>query len=287
MFTMFPYWDISWLVGVSFTIGCLVFVTCGLFYWLPIAFPNTEFPNESLAGGLTSFIGATLFQVGAVLLFFESVNPQAETQFGSAVGHLFADHIKHMRGHKQCCQPPKKAELSDSESSDSGEMGETEEMVRTWKWWPSWYDLRKHYIYEVGFLASSTMSIGATIFYVCGIMALPQIYDNLSEGVIQGVYFLTYLVGGVLFVVSSILYILETQPNWHTPQPRKLGWHVGIWNLIGAVGWTLAASLGYCKADWCGYQSELSLVWASAAFSLGSAIQWYESLEKYVVIIEG
>jgi hypothetical protein len=332
MFTLFPYWDVSWLIGISFTIGCLIFVACGLFYWLPIAYPETEFPDEdSVAGGVSAFVGATLFQIGAVLLFLESYNDRAETQFGGAMEHLFVDRLKvarrsqrHRPKHYEVGHDPKQHTSGDSSRDAPGEANAHEQPLprvdeskqlstsgdsddakhaspshdtasdevqnpfseRVWQWWPSRHDFTTHYIYEVGFLASFTMSIGATIFYICGILALPGIYDKLSDGVVDGVYYLAYLVGGILFTLSSALYILETQPNWYTPQPFKIGWHVGVWNLIGAFGWTLAASFGYCKLDVCEYQSELTLVWASAAFSFGSALQWYESLDKYVIVIE-
>ena len=58
------------------------------------------------------------------------------------------------------------------------------------------------------------MSIGATIFYVCGVCALPGIYSNMTQGLAYGIYCSTYLVGGVLFIFSSALYMLETQSNW-------------------------------------------------------------------------
>ena len=308
MFTLFPYWDISWLVGISFTIGCLIFVLCGLFYWLPIAYPSTEFPGESkIAGGITAFIGATLFQVGAVLLFLESYNDRAETRFGGAMEELFVDKLRiarrsrnHRPNHFNAEPDPKqqhspedssdRKQLSPLPSQDSSDDGPTMPSdtfsERSWQWLPSWHDFRTHYIFEIGFLASLTMSIGATIFYVSGIMALPGIYNNLTDAGKYGGYFFTYLFGGVLFTLSSAFYILETQPNWYTPQPFRIGWHIGFWNMVGSIGWTLAASFGYCKEEWCEYQSELTLVWASAAFALGSAFQWYESLDKYVVVIE-
>ena len=68
-------------------------------------------------------------------------------------------------------------------------------------------------------------------------MALPWIYSKISQPVLYGTYWLAYLGGGVLFVVSSGLYMLETQPNWYTPAPRVLGWWIGVWNLIGLRGW--------------------------------------------------
>ena len=307
MFTLFPYWDVSWLIGICFTFGCLIFVACGLFYWLPIAYPETEFPHESsVAGGVTSFVGATLFQVGAVLLFLEAYNDRAETQFGGALESLFVDRLKlgrrsrnHRPNHFEIGAEPIEQQPEDEGTSRSSADSPKQESPppngddkdtfteRQWKWLPSWHDVKTHYIYEIGFLASLTMSIGATIFYVCGILALPGVFDKLSDGVLDGIYYFCYLLGGVLFAISSLMYILETQPNWYTPQPLKIGWHIGVFNMIGGVGWTIAASFGYCRSsDWCEYQSQLTLIWASAAFSIGSAIQWYESLDKYVIIIE-
>ncbi|OAA55409.1 integral membrane protein [Cordyceps fumosorosea ARSEF 2679] len=310
MVTVFPYWDVSWLIGVCFTVGCALFIACGLFYWLPIAYPETEFAHEEdVAGGIVSFVGATLFQVGAVLLMLESWNDRAETKFGGAVEAFFGERFSFRRGARR----GRVSHDKDEEGSGAGLGGDEESGPaagppvpartegeargrrggagdpfgeREWQWLPSWHDVRTHYIYEIGFLASATMSLGATIFYLCGILALPGIH--LSQAAKWGAYYLPYLVGGILFALASLLYVLETQPDWHTPQPRKIGWHVGVFNLIGGVGWTLAAAFGYCGGaqHWCAYQSELSLIWASVAFTFGSALQWYESLDKYVFVIE-
>lgn len=48
----------------------------------------------------------------------------------------------------------------------------------------------------------------------------------------------------------GVLYIIEVQPTWYTPAPKLLGWWIGLFNLIGAIGWTLSASFGYCSASW-------------------------------------
>lgn len=77
--------------------------------------------------------------------------------------------------------------------------------------------------------------------------------------------------------------MLETQPTWYTPSPHLLGWHVGLWNLVGSIGWAIAASLGYCTSSGCKYQSKLTLIWASTAFFIGSILQWYEALDKYPI----
>lgn len=48
-------------------------------------------------------------------------------------------------------------------------------------------------------------------------------------------------------------------------------------------GWTISAAFGYCLESWCTYQSDLTLIWASLAFLIGSLILWYEALDKYPV----
>jgi hypothetical protein len=117
---------------------------------------------------------------------------------------------------------------------------------RTWHWLPTWHELTHHYLHELGFLGSLCEFVGAVIFYINCILALPGVYPHLSQGVLWGLYWLTYLVGGVLFIMSSAFYLLETQKKWYLPEPRVLGWWVGFWNMVGSVGWTLAAALGYC-----------------------------------------
>lgn len=291
MCTECPYWDISYLVAVFFTVGCLLFIICGLFDWLPLVARGSKFHGEATASGWIAFVGATLFQVGAVLLVFEACNENQTGCFGWAVHRalsgehddsggalvaktdVYACLHHHQRGRQTDLtkQPP----LPPPPPSPKTH--------RRWTWCPTWHELKTHYIHEIGFLASMTMAIGATIFYVSGICTIPQIYDNLSRGVLDGLYYLTYLVGGVFFVISSLLYILETQPTWYTPAPHLLGWHIGVWNLIGSVGWTLGASFGYCTASWCSYQGSLTLFWASAAFTFGSLLLWYEALQKYPV----
>ncbi|KKY31979.1 putative integral membrane protein [Diaporthe ampelina] len=96
-----------------------------------------------------------------------------------------------------------------------------------------------------------------------GFTGLPQVLGVLTVPAENGIYWLPQVVGGTGFILSSWLFMLETQPNWHTPSPTTLGWHIWLWNLIGAVGFTLCGALGF----------------------VGSFIQWYESLDKYPVTV--
>jgi hypothetical protein len=289
MFTTFPWWDVSFLVAFFFSVGCAVFIACGFFYWLPLAAPSTEFPRESAtAGGITSFIGGTLFEIGAVFLVIEATNENQTGCFGWELEHVFSELEK--SGQSSVRYKPGKNACGHHHCGNRGFLRGapgSKGSQRRWEWWPTWQELRTHYLREIGFLASFAEFVGATVFYINCILALPGVYSYLSQGVLWGLYWLTYLVGGVLFIVSSALYLLETQPNWYTPAPHLLGWWVGAWNMVGSIGWTLAAALGYCDLSGCEYQSDLTLIWASIAFLIGSLILWFEALDKYPVEKEG
>ena len=86
MVTRYPYWDVSYLVAIVFTLGSVLWVINAFFVWLPLVKPSTEFHNEILVGGgITAFMGATIFEIGSVLLMFEAVNENRAGCFGWAL----------------------------------------------------------------------------------------------------------------------------------------------------------------------------------------------------------
>ena len=86
MFTTYPYWDVSYLVAVIFTFGSAVWCINAFFVWLPLQDPSTEFPGEiTMAGGITAFLGATIFEVGSIFLMIEAVNENRSDCFGWAL----------------------------------------------------------------------------------------------------------------------------------------------------------------------------------------------------------
>lgn len=93
MITRYPYWDVSYLVAVVFTLGSVLWVFNAFFVWLPLVKPTTEFKNEILVGGgVTAFIGATIFEIGSVLLMFEAVNENRAGCFGWALEKVLEGH---------------------------------------------------------------------------------------------------------------------------------------------------------------------------------------------------
>jgi hypothetical protein len=76
--------------------------------------------------------------------------------------------------------------------------------------------------------------------WISGFTALPPIYNRLTTVAAQnGAYWAPQVIGGTGFIVSGTLFMMETQQKWYLPAPKVLGWHIGVWNLIGVRSYTL------------------------------------------------
>lgn len=55
------------------------------------------------------------------------------------------------------------------------------------------------------------------------------------------------MIGGWGFIASSLLLMLECQHAWYAPQTgwKTLGWHIGLWNLVGGCGFMICGAMGY------------------------------------------
>jgi len=304
MGTYAPYWDVSYLVAIIFTLGSAVWIVNAFFVWLPLERPDTEFSGESLTGGgVTALIGATIFEIGSVLLLLEAVNENQTGCFGWALkeelkradSHSSRDvvvtRVKPTMEKCQHHQATKKnllgagrylAQVIPRTMTPPSEMPSSSD--KSFRWLPSWAEIKSHYIHELGFLASLVQFIAATIFWIAGFTALPGINNYLSQGLADGVYWTPQIVGGTGFIISGLLFTLETQKAWYKPALNVLGWHIGVWNFIGGIGFTLCGALGPAASDsGVEYQATLATFWGSWAFMIGSTIQWFESLQKHPV----
>lgn len=305
MFTRFPVWDISYDVATMFTLGSVVWVINAFFVWLPISAPSTEFKNEVLyGGGLTAFIGASIFEIGSVLLLLEAVNESRTACFGWALERAASSHNLSPDVEKSSSElrlHPSPAHCSHHHPLRNSLLGNPDIVdttlpqrpgphpqrgERAWTWIPTISELRTHYLRDLGFLASLVQLMAASVFWISGFTALPGIYDHLSRGATLGVYWAPQVVGGAGFILSGALFMLETQQRWYRPALRTLGWWIGAWNLAGGVGFTLCPAFGIDEAVWAQSQASLSTFWGSWAFLIGSGLQWYESLDKYPVDVK-
>jgi hypothetical protein len=280
-------------------------LSCSNFYsfvWLPLERPETEFPDEIYSGGgITAFIGATIFEIGSIFLILEAVNENRAGCFGWAVEELVGEgekerwrltpsreNCEHHHSNRRSLFGKRLPSGHDAESHgdlDSPDVdskgGPTHE--RSWSWMPSFTELRDHYFHELGFLASFFQLMGASIFWIAGLTALPGIFNHLAGPSLNGAYWSPQVIGGSGFVISGILFMLETQEAWYKPAFKVLGWHIGFWNLIGGLGFTMCPAFGYNTSSWAVYQSSLATFWGSWAFLIGSTLQLYESLQKHPV----
>jgi hypothetical protein len=253
-------------------------------------------------GGITAFIGATVFVIGSWFLMLEAINEHRTGCFGWACQQLVENQQPKLRFEpaldRECAHHHRNRSnvVGKSAKRTGGRDGEeVEEDVdrlddkggRSWAWVVSVADLRAHYSRELGFLACAAQLCGATIFWIAGFTALPGIMNHLTPKphLLNGVFWVPQVIGGSGFVISGTLFMLETQERWWKPAFGVLGWHIGLWNLIGGLGFTLCPIFGFYTSDAMVYQSALATFWGSWAFLIGSAIQLYESLQKNPVQI--
>lgn len=54
----------------------------GSFVWLPLVAPSSEFPGEvDVGAGILAFIGATIFEIGSLLMMVEAINAESTSWF--------------------------------------------------------------------------------------------------------------------------------------------------------------------------------------------------------------
>jgi len=219
MFTQYPYWDISYLVAILFTVGSVVWCINGFCAFLPLVRPDSEFPTEILyGGGITAFIGATIFEMGSVLLMFEAANENQAGCFGWALEQVLEGGRMRLRPDKDGCnhhhtnkknlvgKGDVKSLASTNFSTDANEEKPSQSSSggdRQWQWLPSAHELRTHYLRDIGFLACLAQLFGASVFWIIGFTALPGVINKLSQGLLDGIFWTPQIVGGTGFIISG------------------------------------------------------------------------------------
>lgn len=203
-----------------------MWVINGFFVWLPLVRPPESFAGESAwGGGITALVGATIFELGSVLLMLEAVNESRSDCFGWAVEEAVEevtgkgaevalglglkphrDGCRHSHAQRRGWLAPggtdyrggaagaeRQGESSEgAENSPGDQQSDTtrNSCRRQWQWWPSLDELRTHYIHDIGFLACASQMVGATVFWTAGFTGIPPIIDTLSTPATNGAYWL-------------------------------------------------------------------------------------------------
>lgn len=210
--TTFPYWDVSFIAAFLFTIGSILFTLDGFFSYLPLVNPNNDFPgNSTYVSPLMVFFGATIFQLGGIAIVLEAFNENRSDCFGAALEkaleekhHLESNELHRLSELHGCTHrhARKTTGLFRKRSQNDKQLGH-DGQFRRFEWLPSWNEVRKHYIYEIGFWASSILMIGASMFQVLGFLSLPYIQNHIGHKVELAFYDTPNVAGSVLFIISS------------------------------------------------------------------------------------
>jgi len=254
-------WDISFWVAVIFILGSTAWIVNGFYLFLPLVNIGGD---HTTAAAWWAFAGGTWFELGSYLMLVEALNTGHDQLFGPALWGLVSRHPE-----------PDERLLSEKEEGNGGSKGTGNPKFR-WIGLGSFHDL--------GFLACFVQMFAASIFWISTITGIPHVIPNLATSppvAIADVFFWTpQVIGGTGFIISSTLLMLEVQTKWWKPNLKSLGWHIAVWNLVGAFGFTLCGALGYAaiSSTKANYQSVLSTFWGSFAFEIGSVIQFWETL---------
>lgn len=262
--------ELSWWIAVFFTFGSIVWVINGFLVFLPEVNPE-KYSLDDIGAGWTAWLGATIFEFGAVTALVEAMNRDDHVDFGGDVPleHSPNDEERNLNG------------ADTKEKQPSTRRRPTKKLTLL--------PLNSQLWHEIGFIASFVQFWAATIFWISGWTGIPEILMPIKEQSTRledGVYWTPQVIGGSGFVIASVLYMIENQQKWWKLAPFSLGWHVGFWNLIGAVGFTLCGIFGYSRfvpadgsSNWATYQSTCSTFWGGWAFLIGSLVQWWEAVQ--------
>jgi hypothetical protein len=232
MFTTFPYWDMAFWSGWSYTIGSALFVLDGVFAWGPVAYKDWPLPDsaDAYGGPLCFFFGAILYQIGAVAAYLEAVNDGSfhgaamrrllegheeddKRMLDEKIGNFFTSLKPHWPHHHQVAvhtQAPA-GRRGGVDLGGEEQMGTRINPYMTWRWWPTWHALRTHHAYEMGYLACTIQLFGVTLYGVTGIVVLPGILSSLAPWQKLGAFWVPQVVAAACFLIASLMFMLETQ----------------------------------------------------------------------------
>lgn len=123
----------------------------------------------------------------------------------------------------------------DQGAAKTRDEGEVREYL-TWRWWPSWHNLKTYHIFELGYLACAIQLLGVTLYGVTSIVILPGIFDKLVWWQELWAYWLPQVVASCCFLIASVMFTIMAQDKWHKPRADAVSWWIGTWAIIGSVG---------------------------------------------------
>lgn len=304
MATHFNFWDISYVTAVLFTLAVVILLSNAVLSAIPYIDRSWTPPQAiTYIEAALTLVGCCFFSISSFLSWLEALNADRQGCFGwkeeevsstdaTVAGAELGSRTRLVPDWNCIHKRNNYSNLLHDESKDkhqySNMSGSTanasENGTSHWRWLPSLHDLRTYFIYDLGFVTCSLLLLSSLIY--CS-AAFASFLSTLLTGTIPPWIRILQLIAGLGFILSSILFMIETQTHWIIPEWNAIGWHISFWNFVGSVGFTLCAAFAIVSAflglEWTGYQLAYSYLWGSLGFFLGSLLQWYESLDKHPV----
>jgi hypothetical protein len=302
MCTRFPVRDMSWATGFVFTWGSAMFVINGFLLIIPTVNPDLAFDTiTSHAAPATALIGGVIFILGGFAGYLEGLNFKRGGEFVMTVGMRPDDvEASSMEGSfkrddtksdnplsnmtlRQLSQSSSPTSTQHSPKAATQQPPSRLALIGTpnYIWYPSVQEFSSFYWSDMCFMSPTITFIGTFIFMLAIIAGVPGVLD-LTD---RKTFFLGTLfpgtLGGVLFTTASVMQAIDAQEKWYLPKLMSLDWHVGLWNTIGSIGFTLASALYFLETTEGALQAGMASLWGSWAFLVASLLQWYASMAKY------
>jgi hypothetical protein len=265
MFTSFPVHKRGWWIALGYALGSVLFIIASILPLLALLHPQIRDAHrlKQTAGWLT-FVGVLFYEEGATLALFGCFDSDSfeslswykweEGQLKRRTGEnaMMAALLHQLRRHRKNHYGD--VGVGDLESGmslkilkqlteelghpDSDVDSESDSLyLRNLRWFPTWHDLMANQRYSIGFVASSIMWVGGTIFVLFnGMTGIPELAGLFSTRLKLCLYWGPSILASLCFLLASILFTLEPQDAWYKPNPSSLGWWVGAWSTIGSMG---------------------------------------------------
>jgi hypothetical protein len=265
------WWNISWWVAQFFFWGSVVWTVNGVLAVWPL--PDARLQNY--LSGWTAFTGGLVFIFGGYAAFLEVINQGKTIKLGHLlklveVKNKMLDLVKRIHYLKALTGKQEKHLMKHKFRIIRLNWKLLGYEKNDWSWWLNIVQL-----------------FGALIFFTACAASIPGILPN-NCFLQNSIYWMPQVIGAVFFIIASWMAMREVQLGIFRFPVLKIGWQVGFWNLVGAVGFFLCGLFGLITNTALLRSSPLnfwgasfSTLWGSVAFLIASYLMLIEILNRH------
>ncbi len=264
------WWNISWWVAQFFFWGSVVWTINGVL----AVWPLSDTQLQTFLSGWTAFSGGLIFIFGGYTAFLEVINQSKTIKLGHSLSVLPKRNQKDDRRLFYYMKP-----LTGNREVTFLRM-KFREIIGNWKFWGSETS-------DWGWWLNTVQLLGALVFFTACITSIPGILPD-KYFLQNSIYWMPQVIGAIFFIIASWMAMREVQLGIFNFPVLKIGWQVGFWNLIGAVGFFLCGLFGLITNTPLLRNSALnfwgasfSTLWGSIAFLLASYLMLIEILNRH------